>query len=436
MPYKATEVFTPNDFPVHSYVKRASEDLENLLGNALDTPKAVISISGPSKAGKTVLIEKVVGADRLITISGAQVSRPSDLWDRVLDWMGIPESETGTSTSTIGGQVTATTEGKVGVPLIAEGKVGGTLQGTYSQAKASAVATKRTGLAQVEREIAGSDFVVFVDDFHYIPGDVQTEVAKQVKAAAGLGIRICLAAVPHRSDDAVRSNSELRGRTAGVDVGFWSLEELAEIATRGFSALGYDIAEAQAARFAREACGSPQLMQQICLQACFLLGLREGRADDAVLNLSGLEFSEEMTRDILERASLQTDYTSLVRDMHAGPKTRGTERKVFEFQDGSRGDVYRAILLALSVNPPVSEISYADFAKRIESVCVGESPGMGSVITSARQISTLARSSHPNERIVEWEDNAAGGLLSISDPYLLFYLRSSSKLSELGKAGN
>ena len=56
----ATDVFTPNDFPEHTYVRREGEDLEQRLERALATPKVVVSISGPSKSGKTVLDRKSV----------------------------------------------------------------------------------------------------------------------------------------------------------------------------------------------------------------------------------------------------------------------------------------------------------------------------------------------------------------------------------------
>ena len=174
-------------------------------------------------------------------------------------------------------------------------------------------------------------------------------------------------------------------------------------------------------------------MQQICLQVCRVVGIKEARPAEASLNFSSLSFSEDSIREALEMAASQTDYTSLVKTLHAGPKKRGMERKIFDFIDGSKGDVYRAILITLSADPPVSEINYNELTKRIDKVCIGEEkPGMGSVVQSARHMSTLARISLPEERIIEWEHDANMGLLSISDPYLLFFLRSSTKLAQLG----
>ena len=66
----------------------------------------------------------------------------------------------------------------------------------------------RAGLAQVVKGVRGSsDFVVLLDDFHYMPRDVQAESAKSLKEAVRLGVKVCVAAVRHRGDDLVRANA-------------------------------------------------------------------------------------------------------------------------------------------------------------------------------------------------------------------------------------
>lgn len=433
MRLKHTDVFTPNDFPAYSYVARETEGLERKLQNALETPKTVISISGPSKAGKTVLIEKLVGPDNLITVSGAEIQEVSDLWDRILDRIEAPDTQVTTSGSIVGGEVAITGGGEIGVPLVVKGKASATAKASGSKTNTTASTRQRRGLSDVEEALADTNFVVFIDDFHYIEKKLQIAVARQVKAAAGKGVRMVLAAVPHRADDAVRSNSELRGRTAQVDVEFWSDIELEAIAKVGFRALGRSIAPTTAKRLAQEACGSPQLMQQICLQTCIEAKIYESRATDAAINLNDTVIADGEIRAALQNAAAQTDYTSLVRQMHSGPKTRGMERKEFKFKDGSKGDVYRAILLAIAANPPASTISYSELNKRVEAVCVGEWPGSGSVVQSLRHATNLVRGFQPEDRIIEWEDTASGGVLTIVDPYLLFFLRSSDKLQQLGR---
>ena len=82
-------------------------------------------------------------------------------------------------------------------------------------------------------EIGGSDFVVLLDDFHYMDRGIQIEVAKTLKEAVRLGIKIITAAVSHRGDDVVRANPELRGRVRTIDLRYWRELELAQIASTG-----------------------------------------------------------------------------------------------------------------------------------------------------------------------------------------------------------
>src|SRR3954453_23164466 len=100
--------------------------------------------------------------------------------------------------------------------------------------------TGRSGIDQVVQEIADSSFTLFIDDFHYMEPDVQQEVARQIKEAAEKGVKICTASVPHRSDDVVRSNPELRGRVKAIDFEYWTPAEIAKIGHAGFPALGVD----------------------------------------------------------------------------------------------------------------------------------------------------------------------------------------------------
>ena len=116
---------------------------------------------------------------------------------------------------------------------------------------------------------------MFIDDFHYITKDVQKELGQQIKEAAESGVRIVVASVPHRADDVVRSNTELRGRVTAIDTDYWKEEELAQIAYQGFQELNMDIAPPIMRRLTTESFGSPQLMQAIGLNFCFESGVRE-----------------------------------------------------------------------------------------------------------------------------------------------------------------
>jgi hypothetical protein len=426
MKLHATDVFTPNDFPEHTYVRREGEDLEQRLERALATPKVVVSISGPSKSGKTVLVEQQVGKDNLITISGAEVRSGEDLWSRVLGWMDVPASTAEQITTTTGQRVGAEASGKAGVPIIAEASGKASYDHARGKSKTSTKTHSIDGLRRVVKEIGDSEFVLLLDDFHYIPKDRQTDVARQIKAAAERGVQICVATVPHRADDVVRSNHELRGRLAQVDTSFWTVDELAQIALLGFPKLLVDVTPQQAARLAAEACGSPQLMQRICLDVCFDFGVRHERKEKSPIDLE-----HSRLQAILEQSSTHSDFGTMVGNMHQGPRTRGTERRVHKLIDGSEGDVYRVLLLALAQGNPTMSLPYATLMERVSAVCDGDTPSASSIVQACRQLDTIAKRIAPSERVLEWDDQELTGTMSVVNPYFLFYLRCSRKLQKL-----
>ena len=423
---KATEVFVPGSYPQHTYVMREGDNFENVLHDALATPGQLVSLSGPSKSGKTVLIEKVVGRDLLISLSGASLRSADEIWDRALDWMDLPSSTSVSSNTgtTIGGEVEA--KGGISLPLLAKAEAGATGKIEHSTETIRGEIAARGGLRQVVKEIGGSDFVVLVDDFHYMPRDVQHEVAKSLKEAVRLGVKVVTASVSHRGDDVVRANPELRGRVRAIDLKYWRKVELKKIAEYGFKALNADVDELTVSRFAEESAGSPQLMQSMCLQSCFVLNVRE-RVETTLLPL-GAVVSQDVLHRIFEQTSASTDFRSLVDILDSGPRTRGTERKTYRFHDNGEGDVYRVVLRALATDPPRLSFPYEELLRRTVEICSGESPVGSSVTGTCLHMSKLALEKFPDERAIDWDETKQ--VVDIPDPYLLFYLRWSGRLRE------
>lgn len=225
---KLSEVFTPNDTPTITYVGRSDLKLEEHLRTYCELRKMVVSISGPSKSGKTVLIKKVLDEDLVITVNGSGISEPNELWNRILKWMEIPLSSTTAKTS--GSHVSGGAKGggELGVPLVAKGKAETEIKAGKAWETSTSTTLESDGLMRVIKEIADSDFVIFIDDFHYIKKELQEEVGRQIKVAADNGVKIVTASVPHRADDVVRSNPELLGRVAALDIGYWNTAHLTD----------------------------------------------------------------------------------------------------------------------------------------------------------------------------------------------------------------
>jgi hypothetical protein len=285
----------------------------------------------------------------------------------------------------------------------------------------------RTGLPQVCKEIAGSSFVVFLDDFHYIQESLRADIARDIKTAAERDVKICIASVPHRSDDAVRSNHELRGRTVNLDTKFWTLPELSQIGRLGFPKLNVIVDDASITEMARQSCGSPQLMQSLCLDVCRNVGARE-----TLIGIRKLVVENNILQNVLEDTASRANYSSLVRDLHQGPRRKGQPRDTFNLSDGTVGDAYRCVLLALRADPPKFQISYAELLDRVNLTCLNSRPSGSSIQNACRQMTKIAVDNSPEQRIIEWDERAGSGTLSIVDPYFLFFIRHSRKLEELG----
>jgi hypothetical protein len=312
-----------------------------------------------------------------------------------------------------------------GIPLVVKGEVNASGKGEITGETASEAVRGRRGLPQVVKEIANSDFVILIDDFHYMHRSVQTEVAKALKEAVRLGVKIVTASVSHRGDDVVRANPELRGRVRSIDLGYWSEPELQQIADVGFTALNATVETSAVKRFTEESAGSPQLMQSICLQACFVLQLRQ--KSETLFPLA-LNIPPETLRSIMQQTSANTDFRSLVDVLDAGPRTRGTERKTYTFHDGNEGDVYRVVLRALADDPPRLSFSYEELLARTVKVCTTDAPVGSSVTGTCLHMSKLALEKFPSDRAVDWDEQKQ--VFDVPDPYLLFYLRWSGRLRE------
>jgi hypothetical protein len=417
----SAEVFTPTSFPSHTYVTREELHNERLLREWMRSSTQVASISGPSKAGKTVLVQRVVGEDNLITVSGASVRSPDQLWERVLDWWGEPHSTTAASAD-------ATTETRAQEKGLTLGVPGSGASGKHVSSTAHAgtqttqATVNRRGLPQVVQEIAHTPYTILLDDFHYIPSQIQGDVAQQIKDAASRGVRICVASVPVKADNLVRALPELRGRVLAIDVDYWSQKDLIQIAKLGCPLLGLEVDNASLQMFAREAAGSPQLMQSICLWMCNHLGVRETAEPSRAVQLDELA-----RKEILFLTSCTADFRSLVRAMVSGPRARPGERRSYVHQDGRVADVYLSIMRAVAMDPPRLELDYPELQRRLEVMCKGASPDGASIVNACIKLSQIASGfTAVTGPSFEWDEQAQ--MLVMPDPYLLFYLRWSIAL--------
>jgi len=216
------------------------------------------------------------------------------------------------------------------LPLVAKGELSGVAKGEAAVERSDEAVKGRRGLTQIVDEIADSDFVILVDDFHYMERSVQQDVAKALKEAVRLGVKIVTASVSHRGDDVVRANPELRGRVRAINLKYWDRTELKKIALSGFAALDVDIDPPTIKKFIDESAGSLQLMQLLCLQACFVLDIRERQSTTLLLKKKQVTAQGSLSK-ILEQTSASTDFRSLIDVLDAGREPGGPSERPTDF---------------------------------------------------------------------------------------------------------
>lgn len=411
---KASEVFTPNDFPEFTYIEDHLIKHAKLLDDSL-AAKLIVTLSGPSKSGKTVFVEKNIGMDRLVPVSGAGVTSPDDLWGRVFAVVGTPMPAKTTVTQGNQGGGGAKVGG--GIPGVITAEVNAS--DTWSDTTAMQTDVAVDNLSLLIKELAGTGLVIFIDDFHYVESAAREAISKQIKDAAAKGVLFVLAAVPYHADDALRANADLRGRAVRLDFNYWDKSELLKIAKLGFDALNIEMSPAFVEAIADEAAGSPQLMQALCLNSCLEVDIREQQPSKTTVATS-----LTLINDVCVRTALTVDYTSIVNLMKDGPKTRGTERNSHILKNGEVCDVYPLILKAIAVSPPELTIRYPNLKLRMETLCASTTPSGSSLTGACTHMCSIANAAE-GRNVLEWD--AASDVLDILDPYLLFFIRWEGK---------
>jgi len=387
----AEQVFKPGAFPEYTYVSRISPELnfnyELRLTQALKISGCLTSIIGPSKMGKTVLCEKVIEFDKLVEVSGGDFSASNDFWK------------------------------------VIAAKVGLSLEGEFQQTYNKTNDKSETGSSKTERYIASKDLVIdhfkangkvlVLDDFHYAPEDVQIYIAQQLKDAIRKEFKAIVVSLPHRADDAIRKNADLSGRLSLINIEPWTVDELKQIAIKGFKELEADIPSTVATRIAVESLTSPQLMQYICLSLSTLLDI-DNRVTERFVDDSKLEDSFRFT-------TLNFEYKDVVKTLKEGPNPRGKQRKIYTTSTGESMDVYSLIMKAISDNPPLMGLTLDELKIRIDNLTINSTDKLDKkkIKDSLSQLQSIINEKEPIYQVIEWKDN----MLYVLNPLFLFYLR-------------
>lgn len=388
MGLKAENVFKPGAYPKYTYVSRNYEDTgisyELRLKQALRTAGCLTSLIGPSKMGKTILCEKVIGFENIVEVSGADFNGEMDFWAVVAAKVGLPYA----------GEITTEREAAEEYS-------------TERDSRNEKFVLSKDKVIQYYKE---NEKVLVIDDFHYASQEMQMKMAQQLKDAIRRELKVVVVSLPHRSDDAIRQNADLSGRLSLINIEAWKEEDLKEIALIGFKQLNMSITETVAEKLAVECLTSPQLMQYICLSICILL---EDKNEETVC--------AEILETAYKFTTVNFNYYDVVNVMAKGPNTRGKRRNLYRTKSGKELDLYGLIVESFAKNPPEMELDFESIYNRITQLIEEEVkvPDKQSVKNHLNNLQLILKEKEEIYRAIEWKD----GKVYILDPLFLFYLR-------------
>jgi CBS domain-containing protein len=405
------DVFVVGSLPTVTYNPRSARQLEDRVENYLEDRGTILSVSGPTKCGKTVLIRTVAGAEA-IYLTGADVPSVEAFWGRLADELGVATHETRERGNSTASNQDDSFGGTVGVPGIAsislgvgEGEAKTATSGRSQSREVSAAHAARKRLREVKNP-------VIVDDFHYIPSPVQLDVVRGIKDLVFDRVPFIFAAIPHRAYDVVRVENEMTGRVTQVSVPFWTDDELNVIADKGFNELNVTGSSALLGQLVTQAFSSPHLMQQFCRELCRRNGVNETSATQARLRFDDSEafFREQAVGT--SRMAFQM--------LAQGPQQR-TDRNPRHLKSGTVVDIYGLVLLAVAHTGPLTELKVDDLRSAIREISADEPPQLHEVTRVLDAMTNIARTKIEGEPVVDFDREL--GTLHISDPFFAYFLR-------------
>ena len=410
--YRVAEVFRPNTMPSYTYINRQEKrgtTYETKLKRALQKVGSLIAISGGSKTGKTVLYRKVVPEERLVELSGAQINSVEDFWQQIAENLRIPDELSMAYSTQENKTGKAAIGGKTSFFSMLTGSLTGEFSKVASQGENVTQKVMRNNTLVLKALIAG-EFVLVIDDFHYINPETQLYLSRILKAELFNGLKVILLTLPHRADDAIKRNPDLIGRTVFINLQPWTSDELEQIASTGFELLQIDVPSDQIAHIVQESALSPQLMQE----NCYNLAMRI------------LEDGETISMDTLHNAFGDTveayqHYRENVQRMWEGPTKGRSRRKQYILRDGKHCDTYGLFLLSISVDPPVLKVTASEIHQRMQAILQDkeDAPNGMNLANVVKHTESIIKASVPALDTLEWQNST----LYILDPFLLFYLR-------------
>ena len=398
--------------PTLTYVPRLDRKLEEELRASNDNLCKLVTVTGSTKSGKTVLTNRVFPRTSCVWIDGGTVKDEDDLWNFILDQIGgyseSAASKSCETTAGFSGEITAGGQ----LPLIFKGesKFGADFEKKRGDGTERKLALNPRPAAISQLRVTKRPLII--DDFHYLERNFQGNVVRALKPLIFEGLPVVLIAIPHRRFDTIKVEREITGRLQPIHIPAWSPDELLQIPKNGFPLLNITITAEVVNRLATEAYESPHLMQDFCRSLATDHGVKETSKSPVVIS--------RVEDDLFCRVAEQTG--KVIFDKLAQGPTQRTDRIPRKLKDGRIVDIYKVVLLGLAkLSPGLQTIEYERLRGAIRDILEDQIPAAHEVTRVLEKMAEIASSDEASTPVLDWEK--AERKLHITDPFFAFFLK-------------
>lgn len=414
---RTARVFTPGGFPTVTYVSLNENELEEKIADAKDYLSKLIVLTGATKSGKTVLVDRVFSHDSNIWIDGGSVDSVSVFWDLALEKLDVFTDYTTNSDLTTQHDLETGIEGSGGLGIINGGVSASTTVSSQSSNSTQYGRHVSSKVAVIEALQNSCNIALIIDDFHYIDKEIQKSIIRSLKSPIMHGVPVVFIAIPNRRYDAVDVEREMTGRIENIEMPVWGKRELKEIATKGFDILNVSVSEGIIEFMAKAAYGSPFLMQEFCKSLCLREGIRE-TLDERRSILLDRDQLEEIFVEIAEHSG-----RSVFERLKKGPRAR-TDRKPRHLKNGTVTDIYGLVMEGFKeLKPGVETVNYEQLRNQIRDILQDSPPQKNEISRVLDQIAKISYTDTSSTPVIDWQKD--DNIITITDPFFAFFLKWS-----------
>lgn len=413
----AYEVFTPGGIPTYTYNPREMYNLEQRITQARRNLCKLMIVTGQTKMGKTILAEKVYNRDtNNVWVEGGAISDEESFWDNIVSQLKVPTEYENQETSGVKYIVEAGGEGQLRFGFV-DAKPKGNVSIEHDSLKGIVTTSRMSNKMAGIKYLTDNNIPLIVDDFHYINRDVQTQIVRALKSPIMHGLPVIFIAIPSRKFDVLKVEREMTGRIELFEIPSWSEDELIEIANKGFEELHVDVPISVKEKMAKEAMGSPHLMQEFCKKLCEKNRIEKKKiqkiklSDNIDLNTIFIEIAKNSGRSLFEKLA-------------RGLRQR-SDRIHRQLKNGEEADIYGVVMEGLKrLKPGVSAVNYEEFRGCLKEI-IDDVPRLHEISRVLEKIAEISYNEGASSPVIDWDKDEA--IITITDPFFAFYLRWCSE---------